>query len=530
MRSAFVKNVSRIVGAVGFACALCACSSLRTGFVKTPSTALPPATDTPSAQYLASEVDKRGEQSGFRLLTKSSNALMSRIALTDHAAHSVDLQYYIFENDATGRLLAQHLLAAADRGVHVRMLIDDIGVKDGGPMLDALDAHQNIEVRVFNPFSTRQASTLSKIGQFMVDGQRLNRRMHNKSFITDNTAAIIGGRNIGDDYFDAGNETNFRDLDVVAIGPVVREASRIFDDYWNCDAAYPVTAFDNDRDTQADLAALRVSLARDARAFAQSDYAQATLAEIPNGPTADRHGDWFWGMATVVADQPEKIDAREDVPALRIGPKLKTMVDAAKSEVFMTSPYFVPGDTGTQFLTALAQRGVSTQVLTNSLAATDEAAAHAGYERYRRRLLAGGVQLYELRPTPGAAQPVTGRGTSSGVSLHAKTLVVDREHVFIGSLNMDQRSKLLNTEMGVIIDSAPLARAVREYFDTAILPANSFHVLLQETPGVKPDDRQMVWLWSADGKAMSEQSDPGVSSQRRTEVFVMGMLPIEGLL
>jgi len=176
------------------------------------------------------------------------------------------------------------------------------------------------------------------------------------------------------------------------------------------------------------------------------------------------------------------------------------------------------------------QRGVRTQVLTNSLAATDEAAAHSGYARYRRRLLEGGVQLYELRPTPGAAQPATAHGTSSGVSLHAKTMVVDREHVFIGSLNMDQRSKLLNTEMGVIIDSAPLAQAVREYFDTAILPANSFHLVLQDSPGSKPDDRQMVWLWSADGEAMSDQNDPDVSKQRRTEVFLMGMLPIESLL
>ena len=530
MRPMLLGNVVRLAGAVGLAAILAACSSLRPDFVKTPSTALPPATDTPSAHYLASEVNQRGEQSGFRLLTKSTNALMSRIALADHAQHSIDLQYYIFQNDATGRLLAQRLLAAADRGVRVRMLLDDVNLKDVGQMLDALDAHENIEVRLFNPFSTREASTLSKIGQFLVDGQRLNRRMHNKSFITDNTAAIIGGRNIGDDYFDAGNETNFRDLDLVAIGPVVREASRIFDDYWNCEAAYPVTAFKNDRDTTADLVALRIALARDARAFAQSDYAQATLEEIPNGPTADRRGEWFWGPAVVVADQPEKIDAREDVPALRIGPKLKTMVDAAKSEVFMTSPYFVPGDTGTQFLTALVQRGVTTQVLTNSLAATDEAAAHSGYARYRRRLLEGGVQLYELRPTPGPAQPVTASGTSSGVSLHAKTLVVDREQVYIGSLNMDQRSKLLNTEMGVIIDSAALAKAVREFFDTAILPANSFHVVLRDSSGSKPDGKQMVWLWSAGGKAMSDQSDPDVSKQRRTEVFVMGMLPIESLL
>jgi len=526
----FTSNFARLIGATAIAAALAACSSLRTDFVKQPSSALPPATATPSARYLAAEVGQREGQSGFRLLTRSNNALMSRVALADHAMRSLDLQYYIFKNDATGRLLAQRLLAAADRGVRVRLLVDDVNLADEQLMLDALDAHPNIEVRVFNPFKTRAPSALSKVGQFLLDGQRLNRRMHNKSFVADNLAAIIGGRNIGDDYFDAGEETNFRDLDLLAIGPVVNEASRVFDDYWNSDGAYPVTAFENARDTGADLAALRIALTRDARAFAQSDYAQATLEEFPNGPTADRRGEWFWGAAVVVADQPEKIETREDVPSLRIGPQLKAMIDGAKTEVFMTSPYFVPGDGGTKFLTELAQRTVSVQVLTNSLAATDEPAAHSGYAHYRRRLLEGGVQLYELRPMPGAAQTATARGMSSGVSLHAKTLVVDRRQVFIGSLNMDQRSKLLNTEMGVIVDSAPLAQAVREYFDKAILPANSFHVVLQESPAAKPGARKMSWLWEEHGKPMSDANDPGVSESRRMEVFVLALLPIEGLL
>jgi putative cardiolipin synthase len=524
------SKFARLAGMAAFAATLAACSSLRTDFVKQPSSALPPANDTPSARYLAAEVDQRAGQSGFRLLTRSNNALMSRVALADHAKHSLDLQYYIFKNDATGRLLAQRLLAAADRGVRVRLLVDDIGLADEQHMLDALDAHENIEVRLFNPFKTREASALSKIGQFLIEGQRLNRRMHNKSFVADNSAAIIGGRNIGDDYFDAGEETNFRDLDLLAIGPVVKEASRVFDGYWNSDAAYPVTAFENKRDTGADLVALRVALARDARAFAQSDYAQATLEEFPAGATADRRGEWFWGPAVVVADQPEKIDTREDVPSWRIGPQLKAMIDDAKTEVFMTSPYFVPGDSGTKFLTALAQRAVSVQVLTNSLAATDEPAAHSGYARYRQRLLEGGVQLYELRPRPGSAQPATARGASSGVSLHAKTLVVDRHQVFIGSLNMDQRSKLLNTEMGVIVDSAPLAQAVREYFDKAIQPVSSFHVVAQESPTSKSGAGKVSWLWDEHGKAMSDTSEPGVSEARRMQVLVMALLPIEGLL
>ena len=521
---------ARLIGMAVCAAILAACSSLRTDFVKPPSSALAPATDTPSARYLAGEVSRRAGQSGFRLLTKSNNALMSRVALADHALHSLDLQYYIFKNDATGRLLAQRLLAAADRGVRVRLLVDDISLTDEQHMLDALDAHADIEVRVFNPFKTRAPSALSKAGQFLLDGQRLNRRMHNKSFIADNSAAIIGGRNIGDDYFDAGDVTNFRDLDLLAIGPVVAQASRVFDDYWNCAAAYPVTAFDNPRDTHADLAALRIALARDARAFAQSDYAQATLDEFPDGATADRRGEWFWGPAVVVADQPEKIDTHEDVPSLRIGPQLKAMIDGAKTEVFMTSPYLVPGDSGTKFLTALAQRGVSVQILTNSLAATDEPAAYSGYEHYRRRMLEGGVQLYELRPTPGATQVATARGTSSGVSLHAKTMVVDRRQVFIGSLNMDQRSKLLNTEMGVIVDSATLAQAVRSYFDSAILPANSFHVVVQESPAPKSPAGQMTWRWSDHGTPMSDTSEPGVSESRRLEVLVLALFPIEGLL
>ncbi|MGA9333568.1 MAG: phospholipase D family protein, partial [Rudaea sp.] len=445
-----------------------ACSSLRTDFVKQPSTALAPVTDTPSARYIAAELGLHGQQSGFRLLTSSTNALMSRVALVDHAQRSIDLQYYIFKNDATGRLLAQRLLAAADRGVRVRMLLDDIDLTNEDRMLDALDAHANIQVRLFNPFRTRNPSTLSKIGQFLREGRRLNRRMHNKSFIADNTVAIIGGRNIGDDYFDADNGTNFRDLDLVAIGPVVEQASRIFDDYWNSDAAYPVTAFRNSRDTQGDLIRLRAVLARGARTFAQSDYAQASLQDFPDGATADRRGDWFWGVATVVADQPQKVDGGDDAPALRIGPKLKAMVESAHSEVLLVSPYVVPGESGTRFLTGLAQRGVSTKLLTNSLAATDEPAVHSGYARYRRQLLEGGVQLYELRPAPGAAQPATARGASSGVSLHAKAIVVDREHVFVGSLNMDQRSRLLNTEMGVIIDYEPLELAVKQFLDSAM--------------------------------------------------------------
>lgn len=204
--------------------ALAACSPPRPGIVKQPSQALPPTTSTPGARYVHAEVARHMNQSGFRLLTRSSNALMSRISLADHAQHSIDLQYYIFNNDSTGRLVAQRLLEAADRGVRVRLLVDDINASGSVAMLDALDAHPNIEVRLFNPFATRARSFLSTATQFLLDAHRLNRRMHNKSFIVDGNVAIIGGRNIGDDYFDAGEATHFRDLDLIAIGPVVKQA------------------------------------------------------------------------------------------------------------------------------------------------------------------------------------------------------------------------------------------------------------------------------------------------------------------
>jgi len=525
-----MRTFSRLLIATVVAMTAVGCSALRPDFVKQPSTALPPVVDSPSTRYISSELNGHPEQSGFRLLGNNVNALMSRVALADHAQHSLDLQYYIFHNDATGRLIAQHVLAAADRGVRVRILLDDLNLTDEDRLLDALDAHENIEVRRFNPFQTRAPSMLSKIAQFALEGRRLNRRMHNKSFIADNTAAIIGGRNIGDDYFGADKETNFRDLDLVAIGPAVKDASQIFDDYWNCDAAFPVAAYKNTSDTAADLARLRIVLKGDARAFEQSDYALASLEELPNGATADRRGEWFWGAATVIADQPEKIDARSDNPALRIGPKLKIMIDAAQTEVLVMSPYFVPGDSGTTFLSELAQRGVSTKILTNSLAATDEPAAHTGYARYRHRLLEGGVQLYELRPAPGEKQSATAHGTSSGVSLHAKAVVVDDAHVFIGSMNMDQRSKLLNTEMGVIIDSPPLAHAVKKFFDDASAPENAFHVVLQGQSGMNAHAAKMTWLWSKDGAATSAGAEPDATKARRFEVFMLRFLPIEGLL
>ena len=507
------------------------CATLRSDYVKNPSSSLPAQFDTPTTRYVQSERDRHPGQSGFRLLVSNTDALMSRVWLIDHARHSLDLQYFILENDATGRLVAQRLLAAADRGVRVRLLLDDVALKNEERLLEALDGHPNLEVRVFNPFRTRDPSMPSKLAQFILEGRRLNRRMHNKSMVVDDCVAVIGGRNIGDEYFDAhdgGN--NFRDLDVIAIGAVVDEAAHVFDEYWNSEPAKPLAAYRTTRDKKSDLSALRPELLGAVRAFEQSDYAQAVFEELPEGGTGARPGRWLWGDGTLLADQPEKVQADHDDPSMRIGPKVKQALDGAQSEVLLISPYLVPSSRGARYLSGLSRRGVTVRVLTNSLASTDELAAQAGYASSRRALLDGGVQLYELQPSPGERGPATAAGRSSGVSLHAKAIVVDRRLLFIGSMNMDQRSKLLNTEMGVLVDCPALAEQVIRFFVQAADPHSAFHVQLERTGEPGEHEGRLTWSWDDHGTLMASHGDPEVDAGRKLEYDMLRLLPIEGLL
>ena len=483
-----------------------------------------PVTDTPATEYVVAEqaAHPPGE-SGLRLLTRANNALMSRVALADQAARSIDLQTFLFNDDATGRLVADRLLDAADRGVRVRLLVDALDAP-GPALLDALDAHENIEVRLFNPFRNRDPGRLSAMRQMLLDFHRLNRRMHNKSFIVDNQVAVIGGRNIGDEYFDASADSDYRDLDLIAIGPVVRDASRYFDAYWNGDAAVPLTAYPGKDHGRRALAELRGRLDTSARKFAESDYAQAMVAELPHGATEVRKGEWFWGPAELVADQPEKIAADGDQPALRIGPRLRQLLDAATQEVVMTTPYFVPGKPDIAQLLGLVARGVKVGVLTNSLASTDHATVHAAYSERRRALLEGGVRLFELRPRPESAPSAAIAESGANVALHAKSFVVDRRYVFIGSLNMDQRSKLLNTEMGVIVDNPALASAVADFFAASTTPANAYEVRIDK-PGA-----DLVWVTEDHGQPVRIKHEPEAGLRRRAKVLITRLLPVDNLL
>ncbi|HTA64850.1 MAG TPA: phospholipase D-like domain-containing protein, partial [Xanthomonadaceae bacterium] len=395
----------------------------------------------------------------------------------------------------------------------------------------------------FNPFSSPHPSAFSRFAQFVLKFRQLNRRMHDKSFIVDNDVAVIGGRNIGDPYFDASSDNNFRDLDLLAIGPVVPAATRSFEAYWNSDAARPLSDYESRPDpakpdpakpasAKADpaigLASLRASLEKDARTFDQTAYKQNAMDDLPNGASADHPGTWFWGHATLVADAPEKIEAGSERKDLRISPELQATIKGAQSEVLLISPYFVPSKPEEQNFIALAQHGVAFKILTNSLASTDEVPVHAGYASHRRALLEGGVQLFELKPAAGAEMAATDVGRSSGASLHAKAFVVDERYVFIGSLNMDQRSKLLNTEMGVVVDSPQLAKAVSAFFATATAPANAYHVVLGASDG--SDASEMHWETSVNGKDVDYHSEPDATFHRHAEALLMRALPIEGLL
>lgn len=462
--------------------------------------------------------------SGLLLIADNYDAFAARVLAARGAVRSLDLMYYLWHDDHTGRVLMQEVVRAAERGVRVRILLDDIDISKEDHLLDALHAHPNIEVRLFNPFRFRHRSILAKAGQFLLEGPRLNRRMHNKSFIVDGMQAIVGGRNIGDAYFDAGDEVHFRDLDVLAIGPVVAQVAAMFDRYWNSDAAFPVTAYSDNDVSNANLAVLRDRLLRDARAFTESEYAEVVAEDLPNGPSAERKGAWFWGEAYLAADDPAKVDPSPGVDERRlrrIAPALRRELDAAQSQALIVSPYFIPGADGVALLAALVARGATVKVLTNALSATDEPEVHAGYAKYREDLLRAGVELYELEGLRGAGIQ-RAYGTSSGVSLHAKTMVIDHRRVFVGSMNFDPRSVAFNTEMGVIVDSPGLADAIEQFFAHATAPDNAYHVELV--------DGRLHWTGKDDGKVVEYDHDPGASRWQRAKLRVLRLLPIEGLL
>ncbi|MGR4867695.1 phospholipase D family protein [Variovorax sp. LARHSF232] len=524
-----LKSVLRVFLAPALVLAFCGCASLPTEVARTESKALSNTGDTQLGQGVRQMTARHAGQSGIHALSVANEAFAARVLLARAAERSLDLQYYIWHRDTTGELLWEEVWKAAERGVRVRVLLDDANTGGMDPMLATLDAHPNIELRLFNPFANRRF----RAGDFLRDFTRVNHRMHNKSFTADSQVAIVGGRNIGDEYFGANMEVGFQDLDVMTVGPVVREVSQEFDLFWNSVSAYPAASLLAPAEPDG-LAQLQAAWTANRERPQAHAYAEATRQTRLVTQVAQGQVDFEWTSAHVIHDAPSKALEPPDRTDLHMLPQLEQALGRPASELDLVSPYFVPGKEGTAGLTALAKRGVKVRVLTNSLSATDVAPVHAGYAKYRRQLLEAGITLYELKP--GAAVPppdedsrprgLPGSGSTGGgsaASLHAKTFAADRKRLFVGSFNLDPRSARLNTEMGVIIDSPKLANRLSSQLDNH-LPNAAYLVRL--TP-----QGQMEWIErGADGLETRYTTEPGTSGMRRLWVDFLEVLPIESLL
>ncbi|WP_345777363.1 phospholipase D family protein [Lysobacter sp. MMG2] len=455
-------------------------------------------------------------QTGAIFLSDGVDAFAARAISARKAGRSLDLQYFIWHNDLTGRLVASEAHDAAQRGVRVRILLDDMNARGLDPHLLALDAHPNIELRLYNPFRNRRS--VGRVFELLRRLVSMNHRMHNKAWIADGRVAIIGGRNIGEQYFSADAQVNFRDLDLLLLGPAVEQASGIFDAYWNSAAAVPIATL-GARSPEA-LRALLEDVLRDAR----SDGARRYLDRVDDSELvrdhyrSGLHPHWSTGIQ-VVADPPVKW-AGDDRAQWMVG-RLAPMISQAREEALVISPYFVPGEDGTARLAALTGRGTKVGIVTNSLAANDVYAVHSGYAQYRERLIRHGVALHELRTN--ARTPTTPTFVGTRAALHTKAFVLDGVRGFVGSFNVDPRSKNLNTEMGVLFDDPVMAAQVRAEYLRLADPDFSYRVSRMQ-------DGALCWLDGTQTSAVVLDREPDAGLLRRALVRVSGWLPIESQL
>ncbi|MCB1346400.1 MAG: phospholipase D family protein [Rhodobacter sp.] len=482
-----------------------------------PEMAIAASAETRLGRAMSDGMRDHPGQSGILPLADGHDALASRLALIDQAQASIDVQYYIWHADTAGVMMLDALQRAARRGVRVRLLLDDNGIPGLDPILAALDAEPGLSIRLFNPSTVRRPKLLG----YALDFLRLNRRMHNKALIVDGAAAILGGRNIGDEYFQI-SQDYFVDMDVLALGTVVPEVAASFDAYWNSASVFALDSLvggPGDADGfAARVAAMRADpLAQDLGAR-MADSVSAYLARaVP----------LEWTQVRLFADDPAKGLGQAPRDQLMLA-RLAPVIAGTQRRFDLVSAYFIPGEVGTEALSALAAQGRAVRVLTNAMDTTDVLMVHAGYARYRRALLSAGVELFEMNlrgagPRSVQATPRIAPLGLSGGSLHAKTFAIDDRLVFVGSFNFDPRSALLNCEMGFVIESPTLAERVHAAFDQQI-PAVSYR------PEITADDR-MVWHETRpDGQVVTWQQEPGASWLDQALLGLVQRLPVEWLL
>ncbi|MDE2455977.1 MAG: phospholipase D family protein [Burkholderiales bacterium] len=490
---------------------------------------------TPLGQQTAAWAADRPERSGFRILTNGVDGMLARIEMIDAATRTLDLECYIFRLDESGGLIAAAMLRAADRGVRVRVLLDDGDTAPGDERIAALDEHPNIELRIFNPFAYRGHSNVLRAGEFALRGGSVNYRMHNKLLVADNAIALIGGRNVGDAYFQIDPESHFGDDDLFAAGPIVRRMSKSFDEYWNSAQAIPAAALAQAApDRGAPLRRLRASLLRPRPELEAKGlrYTARLKSGEPLAGILDQPALLAWGAAQLIVDSPDKrrVILGQEWGETAFEPVMQAM-SRVKSELLIVTPFFVPGRKGMAVIEGLRRRGVEVRVLTNSLESTTELAVHSAYSRYRTQLLADGVKLFEVRAQLGSA---AGSGApqwmarSGHYSLHAKLFVFDRESIFIGSMNFDERSENINTEIGALIDSPDLARQTATRFEEITRLENAYAV--KRVPGSDGHPPRLEWLTRKNGRLITLSKDPARSPLQRVKAGLMGLLPLDGEL
>lgn len=484
-----------------------------TNTVRKDGFSLPPTEDGALAAALISSSRNHQGQTGIASLQNGRDAFAARILLANAAVTSIDVQYYIWRADMTGHLLLKALYRAAERGVRVRLLLDDNGIDGLDDVLAALDAHPNMEVRIYNPFILRRFKRLS----FAFDFFRLNHRMHNKAFTVDGRVSILGGRNVGDEYFGTGMNPLQIDLDVLAVGDIVPEITADFDRYWNSDPVHTAARILGKVNNNGLIAEKLDAFETDPEFNAYRPLLEASdiVEFLAKGERALE-----WTDVVLVSDDP--VVGFDAVP--RSDLFLNRLLDAVgpiKTRFDGVTPYFVPGKAGVRAFAAMQKRGVSVRMLTNSLEATDVLPVHAGYAKRREDLLRAGIGLFELRARAGDAssQDKLGPFGSSGSHLHAKTFAVDGTRVFVGSFNFDPRSVTLNTEMGLLIESTRMAEMVHDAFDEG-LSALAWRVEIR--------NRQLNWISTSDELVTS--NEPGTTLVKRLALTVIGWLPVEWLL
>lgn len=457
-------------------------------------------------------------RSGVAQLQDGIHAFAARLQLVEMADQGIDLQYYIWQRDITGVLLLDALHRAAERGVRVRMLLDDNGVGGIAPELAELDSHPNIEIRLFNPFVLRWPRLLT----YALDFRRVNRRMHNKSFTVDGAITLVGGRNIGDNYFSQDSSVNFFDMDVAALGSAAQEVSKQFDDYWASPSSVPVDLILAPPQTGALAAALsEIRIRPTAGPF------EKACRDLPMIDTLTGEADGFdWVPVTLVADDPAK--GQGPVPRdLLLTRRLLALLPAVERDLHLISAYLVPGRQFTETLIRWAGSGRQVRTLTNAQESTDVLPVHAGYVRYRAALVKGGVEVYELKAEQDRRDPSDQFGLigSANSSLHTKTFVIDRKTLFVGSFNFDPRSARLNTEMGFLIEHPGLAQSIARGFDRQ-LTDRAYRV--EQASGGGLQWREIV---NGDSDAARvHHTEPGTGAPGRWLVRLLALLPIEWLL